>query len=153
MTAKEQFDIRTMRYFIPQANKHKTRITKQDEEAMAALSSKGTKPAKLTDGLKNLMWGKTYRDLQITQWSEDVKAGIITKAEIYAGLPAWLQPWAEQKLRYVPYDIDAYEITDGEVTHHATSNERMKRVEFDAFTETDHALFGKVLRDMTKGEV
>lgn len=105
MTAKEQFDIRTMRYFIP-PNKYKTRITKQDEQAMANLSSRGTQPTRRTKGFQNLQWGKTYRDLQITQWSDDIKEGLITKAEIYAGLPKWLRNWAEMKLKDVPYDIN-----------------------------------------------
>ena len=128
MTTKEQFDIRTMRYFIPKANKYKTRITRQDETAMAALSSKGTKPTRITKGLQNLMWGKTYRDLQITQWSDDVKAGLITKYEIYSALPKWLRPWAESKLQNVPYDIAAYELTEkGDMIHHETTTERIMK--------------------------
>lgn len=108
LSAKEQFDIRTMRYFIPR-NKYKTRITKQAEAAMADLSSKGIQPQYRSKGFLNLLWGKTYRDLQITQWKDDVREGLITKYEIYSSLPKWLQPWAESKLKDVPYNASAYE--------------------------------------------
>lgn len=105
LTKKEQFDIRTMRYFIP-INKYKTRITKQDELRMAALSSRGIQPDRRTKGFQNLSWGKTYRDLQITQWKDDIRDGFITKAEVYDSVPKWLRSWAEEKLANMPYDTE-----------------------------------------------
>lgn len=105
LSNKERFDQRTMRYFMPRS-KYRTRITHNDTIKMANLSSRGQHPKRRTKGFLNLLWGKTYRDLQITQWKDDIRAGYFTKSEIYSGVPEWLQPWVESKLKDVPYDVD-----------------------------------------------
>jgi hypothetical protein len=104
LTKSEAFDIKTMRYFIPK-NIKGWRIRSYDKFKMAQLSSRGIKPKRATKGFNLLKWGKTYRDLQITMWKQDIKAGLITKSEIYDGLPEWLRSWAQSKLKGVPYDV------------------------------------------------
>lgn len=106
LSAKESFDIRTMRYFIPKANALKARISYNDKVKIANLSSRGIQPKRRTPGFVNLLWGKTYRDLQISSWKEDIGQGFITKAEICESLPVWLREWAESKLQYAPYDVE-----------------------------------------------
>ncbi len=106
LTNKERFDIRTMRYFIP-SNKYKTRITKQDEVAMADLSSRGIQPVRQTKGLANLIAGKTYRDEQITAYKRDIMQGLFTKIEIIDSYPRDMQSWITNKLVDVPYDVDS----------------------------------------------
>lgn len=106
LTKKEAFDQRTMRYFFPRSNRLKASITHNDTIKMADISSRGIKPKVVTRGLKRLQWGKTYRDLQITQWRDDIMDGFITKYEIYQSVPEWMRLWIEEKLRYVPYDIE-----------------------------------------------
>lgn len=105
LTSGEQFDIETMRYFIPR-NKLKTRITRQDEVRIADLSSKGIQPDRRTPGFLNLLWGKTYRDEQITTYKRDILLGYITKYEIISSFSKRLQPWIESKIKDVPYDVD-----------------------------------------------
>lgn len=95
-----------MRYFIPRRNRFAGRITHNDTIKMADLSSRGFQPLRRTPGFLNLLWGKTYRDLQITQWRDDVRCGFITKAEIYESVPEWLLLWVTSKLQDVPYDIE-----------------------------------------------
>lgn len=107
LTTGEQFDIETMRYFIPR-NKLRTRITKQDIVCMADLSSKGIQPSHRTPGFINLLWGKTYRDEQITSYRNDIQLGYITKYEIISSFPKHLQPWIESKIKDVPYDVDGH---------------------------------------------
>ena len=125
MTNKELFDIETMRYFIP-PNAQRTRITKLDMQAMVDLSSRGVMSTRKTKGFTNLVWGKTYRDLMITEWIQDIKDGIITKYEIYQSLPKHLRPWAESKFKNVPYDIASYEVTEsGNIIHHVTLTNRL----------------------------
>lgn len=97
LTKREHFDQRTMRYFIPR-NRYSGRIRHNDTIKMADLSSRGIQPKRRTPGFLNLLWGKTYRDLQITQWRNGVQDGITTKYEIYASVPEWLRPWVETKL-------------------------------------------------------
>lgn len=114
LTNKELFDIRTMRYFIPRFAPKGWRITQKDKVAMADLSSKGIQPKGigLTDpftGVRALVTGKTYRDLMVTEWSDSVRKGYMTKWELINSVPEWLQPWLEEKLKDVPYDEDAYE--------------------------------------------
>lgn len=106
MTNKEQFDIKTMRYFVPKSG-GRTYITKADEQAMVNLSSRGTQPAKQTKGLTSLQWGKTYRDEQITSYRRDVRQGLFTKYEIISSFPIALQDWITDKLKDVPYDYDS----------------------------------------------
>lgn len=103
-TKKELFDQRTMLYFYPNKSGGTPRVRDYDRAKMAALSSRGLQPNNRTPGFLRLLWGKTYRDLQITQWKEDVMAGLITKYEIYQSVPEWLRPWTESKLKDVPYD-------------------------------------------------
>jgi len=106
LTARERFDVRTMQYFYPRRSGFKARVRSNDKAKMADLSSYGIRPKRRTPGFQKLAWGKTYRDLQVTQWSNDIRDGLITKAEIYDSLPDWLLPWIEPKLQYVPYDVD-----------------------------------------------
>lgn len=108
LTKKELFDQRTMSYFYPKTAP-KVRIRHYDRIKMADLSSKGIKPRRETPGYKKLLWGKTYRDMQITEWKRDIMAGYITKGEIYESVWPSLRAWCESKLKYVPYDVDAYE--------------------------------------------
>lgn len=103
LTSKEKFDQRTMLYFYPKSG-GMPRIRDYDKAKMAALSSRGEHPRRRTPGFIRLLWGKTYRDLQITQWRDDVRGGLMTKIEICESLPEWLQPWAHAKLIDVPYD-------------------------------------------------
>lgn len=105
LTNKELFDIKTMRYFIPK-QQSPWRIRDYDKVKMAQLSSRGIEPKRRTKGFELLRWGKTYRDLSITMWKEDIQQGYITKNEIYEGLPSWLVKWAISKLKDVPYDIN-----------------------------------------------
>lgn len=106
MTIKERFDIRTMRYFIPKSG-GRTYITKTDEQAMAALSSRGTQPKQTTRGITSLIWGKTYRDEQITSYKRDVRLGLFTKHELISAMPIDMQDWLADKLKDVPYDEDS----------------------------------------------
>lgn len=108
ITKKMELDVETMAYFYPKSAPRRY-IKKSDREAMAIYSATGKKPAVTTKGFEQLMWGKTYRDMQITAWSEDIRQGYITKWEIYSSLPKSLRAWAEKKLVNVPYDEDAYE--------------------------------------------
>lgn len=106
LTNKEKFDQRTMLYFYPNKSGGMPRIRDYDKEKMAALSSKGVQPKRRTLGFQRLLWAKTYRDLQITEWKRDVGLGYMTKAVIYESVPAWMRDWAESKLKDAPYDVE-----------------------------------------------
>lgn len=106
LTAKERFDQQTALYFYPRRSGFKARVRHNDRIKMADLSSRGVQPKRRTPGFVKLLWAKSYRDLQITEWSDDIRAGLITKAEIYDSVPEWLLEWIEDKLIEVPYDID-----------------------------------------------
>lgn len=105
LTSKERFDQRTMLYFYPNKTGGMPRVRDYDKAKMAALSSKGIHPKNKTPGFLRLLYGKTYRDLQITQWKVAITEGIITKAEIYESVPDWLRDWTVNKLKDVPYDV------------------------------------------------
>lgn len=106
LTNKEQFDIATMVYFIP--SDAKTRIYPNDKKKMVDLSSRGIRPQRETKGFKELRIGKTYRDLQITSYCDDVRAGYFTKSELIEGMPPRFREWITKKLKGVPYDEDGY---------------------------------------------
>lgn len=105
LTNKEKFDQRTMLYFLPKG-RFPGRVQHNDRVKMADLSSRGIQPKNITNGFQNLLWGKTYRDEQITSWKRDISLGYFTKIEIYESVPTWLRLWAESKLKDVPYDVD-----------------------------------------------
>lgn len=105
MTNKEKFDIKTMRYFT-HPRKYHTRITKQDEQAMVNLSSRGIKPQRMTKGLNCLIWGKTYRDEQITAYKRDIALGYFTKWEIISSYPKDMRDWIKSKIASTPYDVN-----------------------------------------------
>jgi hypothetical protein len=104
LTNKEKFDQRTMLYFYPNKTGGMPRVRDYDRQKMAALSSKGIQPKNRTPGFLRLLWGKTYRDLQVTEWRDAVRQGYITKSEVYDSVPEWLLDWAVIKLKDVPYD-------------------------------------------------
>jgi hypothetical protein len=106
MTGKEKFDIRTMRYFVNRNTRKRFRITKADEEAMAALSSRGVQPKKMTTGLHALVWAKTMRDENITSYRRDIALGFFTKFEIINSYPKDMQDWIAGKIADVPYDVE-----------------------------------------------
>jgi hypothetical protein len=102
-----------MRYFIPSHVKGWS-IKPEDKAIIANWSSRGIKhkeidrppnPTQTLTGVQALISGKTYRDLQITEWKDAVSRGYLTKSEIYESLPEWIRKWAESKLKNTPYDI------------------------------------------------
>lgn len=110
LTSKERFDQRTMLYFFPKSG-GMVRVRYNDRVKMSLLSSRGIKPKNRTKGFLKLLWGKTYRDEQITQWKNGIRDGYITKFEVYDSVPDWLQDWVKSKLQDVPYDIN-YQTSD-----------------------------------------
>lgn len=106
MTNKEKFDQRTMLYFYPNKTGGMPRVRDYDRQKMADLSSRGIQPKNQTPGFQRLLWGKTYRDLQITEWKRDIGKGYITKSEVYESVPDWLRDWTISKLQDVPYDTE-----------------------------------------------
>jgi len=102
LSKKEKLDIETMQYFLPT----KGRIYPNDKKKMADLSSQGITPKNQTSGFVLLKWGKTYRDLQITEYKRDISLGLITKGEILDSMPENLRDWLWKKIQHVPYDTD-----------------------------------------------
>ena len=96
MTNKELFDLKTMLYFMPD-NRYQTKITEADKQAMVDYSSRGVKPER-TLGLLNIMAGKTYRELQIATWIEDIKNGITTLEEVLSEEPEWIKGYLLKSL-------------------------------------------------------
>lgn len=106
LSNKMRLDVETMRYFYPGKSGGRSHITKQDIHDMAVYSATGKKPGTESKGFKQLVWGKTYRDLQITQWREDIRDGFITKWEVQASVPVRLREWVIKKIADVPYDTN-----------------------------------------------
>lgn len=102
LSNKQKLDIATMQYFIPTASK--CRVSPNDKKKMANLSSQGIEPVVRTPGFKALTIGRMYRDWHVTSYRDDVRKGLITKAELTQSMPAKLQPWLTSKLAQVPYD-------------------------------------------------
>jgi len=117
LTNKEKLDVSTMAYFIPKTITY--RIYPNDKKKMADLSSRGVWPkgkkgnvmlmkteGSNTLGFKLLQTGKTYRDMQITAYKEDISNGYFTKIELLDAMPERLRGWLWSKIEDVPYDVD-----------------------------------------------
>lgn len=103
LSKKEKMDIDTMIYFLPKSSVN-VRIYPNDKKKMANMSSQGIKPKKITKGYELLRHGKTFRDMQITSYQSDIRAGLFTKHELVQSMPPRLRGWLLAKISNTPYD-------------------------------------------------
>ena len=104
LSQKQWIDVHSMAYFIPSGSKQ--RIYPNDFKKMALYSATGKLPDNQTRGFKLLLWGKTYRDEQITSYIRDIRLGYFTKHELIQSMPHFLRDWLARKIEHVPYDED-----------------------------------------------
>jgi hypothetical protein len=94
VTKRERSDVATMEHFAPPAN-----ITEEDREAVARHSSRGELPP-LTEGVRALRVGKTFRDSHIATWRRDVADGILTMNELLED-PSFPEPVRRHIARFL----------------------------------------------------
>lgn len=105
LSNKEKFDIDTALLFKHSAYKD-TRIYPNDKKKFADLSSKGIKPKRITRGYEAIINAKMWRDLQITEYKKDIKAGLFIKSEIVESFSPRFRQWIWNKIKDVPHDIN-----------------------------------------------
>lgn len=98
MTTKERNDIEVMEWFIPEQVKHWA-VTDHDRLAMVNLSSRGIQPKYRTKGLLALMAGKTFREVHVEMYRDDIKAGYISKEDLLSSTPLAVRAWLIKALR------------------------------------------------------
>jgi hypothetical protein len=103
VTNKMKLDVETMHYFYPRTG-GRPYVKQSDREVMAIYSATGKKPQVETKGFKQLKWGKTYRDEQITSYKRDIRAGYFTKHELVQSMPPVFREWLYNKIKDVSYD-------------------------------------------------
>lgn len=103
LSAKQQNELRIVKYFIPSTIKYSA-ITDDDTQRFFDWSDRGIDKEKVkqealktTSGLSALYWGKQRRDLQLASWSEDW--GNTLSAWDFEDEPEFIAMWVADKLK------------------------------------------------------
>jgi hypothetical protein len=117
LSKKQQAELDVIKYFIPERITFSP-ITDKDIQDFFGWSDRGIKytlKPNTMDGLAALHYGKQYRDLHITQWSEGIEDGIISKYEILSDLPSNIRPQIEKALQIAMLGKPMFEAVNGEM--------------------------------------
>lgn len=98
LTAKQQLDLDTIRYYIPEHYEHSP-ITDEDIKRYFDWSDKGKggddikrEALQTNSGIAALYWGKNRRDLQVTSYIEDWGT-YITSTDLASEEPEYICRW------------------------------------------------------------
>lgn len=104
LTNRQKFDLKTVRYFIPDQSKH-VDITDEDIKTYFAWSDTGKPlPIEKTPGLQALIGGKTFREWHLKDYKDAIMKGDMFTFEIVDEFPEDIGRFILKSIGFGDYD-------------------------------------------------